>query len=315
MRCISVSDSMDAFRTTPAGLPPPGSLANADKRSTSAVRSNSAEEVVERGVLMSACFPAPAWRARASSIYWLPARCGRMNGVFSNLVTNRWLPSVLDARVDDSVRVVVDPSLPESRSVALLRLEAGPMLLSLTPARASELALADGERIDDLSLRSVLDRAGLTLNSPDHLFYLTLDEQATLRGEALGDRTRQLTAADAHAFEELVAAAPDEDLEEAFVELDHWLVFGAFVGDKLASVVSMYPWNGTRLADLGVLTLPEFRGRGLGRETVRAAIAAAMSLGYEPQYRCQVDNVESVALARAAGFTPFGLWEVIIDEE
>ncbi|WP_181064439.1 GNAT family N-acetyltransferase [Pseudoclavibacter sp. AY1F1] len=235
--------------------------------------------------------------------------------MFSNLVTNRWLPSVLDARVDDSVRVVVDPSLPESRSVALLRLEAGPMLLSLTPARASELALADGERIDDLSLRSVLDRAGLTLNSPDHLFYLTLDEQATLRGEALGDRTRQLTAADAHAFEELVAAAPDEDLEEAFVELDHWLVFGAFVGDKLASVVSMYPWNGTRLADLGVLTLPEFRGRGLGRETVRAAIAAAMSLGYEPQYRCQVDNVESVALARAAGFTPFGLWEVIIDEE
>lgn len=29
----------------------------------------------------------------------------------------------------------------------------------------------------------VLDRAGVTLNSPDHLFYLTLDEQAALRGE------------------------------------------------------------------------------------------------------------------------------------
>lgn len=58
-----------------------------------------------------------------------------------------------------------------------------PVLVSLTPARARELELADGHRIDDATLGGVLDRAGVTLNSPDHLFYLTLDEQAALRGE------------------------------------------------------------------------------------------------------------------------------------
>lgn len=234
--------------------------------------------------------------------------------VFSSLVTDQWIPSARDVVVSDLALVVVDPALPERRSVARLRLEAGPVLVSLTPARAREFALADGDRIDDASLRGALDRAGVTLNGPDNLFYLTLDEQAALRGEAPSPGTRQLTVADAAVFEELVAAAPEDDLEEAFVELDHWLVFGTFVGDRLASAVSMYPWDGTRLADLGAITLPEFRGRGLGRTTVRAASSAALVLGYEPQYRCQVDNVASAALARAAGFAPFGLWEVVVAE-
>ncbi|MBB2959049.1 GNAT family N-acetyltransferase [Pseudoclavibacter helvolus] len=234
--------------------------------------------------------------------------------MFSSFVTDQWMPAALDAGVSDLAFVVVDPSLPENRSGARLRVEAGPVLVSLTPARARELELADGHRIDDATLGGVLDRAGVTLNSPDHLFYLTLDEQAALRGEGPRHGTRQLTEADAAAFEELVAAAPEADLDEAFVELDHWLVFGTFIGDRLASAVSMYPWDGTRLADLGVITLPEFRGRGLGRTTVRAASSAALALGYEPQYRCQVDNFASVALARAAGFMSFGLWEVIIDE-
>lgn len=240
---------------------------------------------------------------------------GKMYDVFSSLVTDQWMPPALDTGVGDLALVVVDPSLPERRSVARLRVEAGPVLVSLTPARARELAFADGDRIDDASFRTALERVGVTLNGPDHLLYLTLDGQSSLRGEAPRHGTRQLTDADAAAFEALVAAAPEDDLEEAFVELDHWLVFGTFVGDKLASAVSMYPWNGTRLADLGVITLPAFRGRGLGRATVRAASSAALALGYEPQYRCQVDNLASVALARAAGFTPFGLWEVNLAEE
>lgn len=116
-------------------------------------------------------------------------------------------------------------------------------------------------------------------------------------------------------FEEFTGAAPENELDEAFVELDHWLVFGTFIDDRLACAASMYPWRGTRLADLGVITLPEFRGRGVGRVTVRAMSAEALRRGYEPQYRCQFDNTASVALARAAGFTRFGGWEVIDPDE
>ena len=75
----------------------------------------------------------------------------------------------------------------------------------------------------------------------------------------------------------------------------------------------MYPWDGTRLADLGVITLAEFRGRGLARETVLAMSADALRRGYEPQYRCQLDNAPSVALALASEFRRFGDRAVIDD--
>jgi predicted GNAT family acetyltransferase len=88
-------------------------------------------------------------------------------------------------------------------------------------------------------------------------------------------------------------------------------VYGTFVDGRLVTAASMYLWQETQLADLGVITLPEFRGRGLARRTVRALSAHALSEGCEPQYRCQLDNESSIALARACGFTPFGTWDVM----
>ena len=43
--------------------------------------------------------------------------------------------------------------------------------------------------------------------------------------------------------------------------------------------------------------------------------AAALERGYEPQYRCQLDNLASVALARGAGFRRFGEWEIILEQD
>jgi predicted GNAT family acetyltransferase len=76
----------------------------------------------------------------------------------------------------------------------------------------------------------------------------------------------------------------------------------------------MYPWAGKMIADVGVLTLPPFRGNGHARRVVRAISAHALAHGYEPQYRCQLDNVASAALARAAGLALYGEWDVISSE-
>ena len=230
---------------------------------------------------------------------------------FSSLVSDQWIPASAGDLLESGVLVAVDPSLTENRSVSLLRVQDGPTILQLSPARASELGQADGSRIDGSGLPGLLGAADVALHDPDHIFYLTLDAQTTLGGETAARGTRQLTTDDSAAFDRLTAEAPDDDLEDAFVEFDHWLVFGTFVEGRLVSVASMYPWSGTQLADIGVITLPDFRGRGLGRATVRAISAAAIVKGYEPQYRCQLDNAASVALARAAGFTLFGEWEVI----
>jgi GNAT superfamily N-acetyltransferase len=215
----------------------------------------------------------------------------------------------------DSVRVIVDASLAENRSVSLLRVDGGPILLAVTPERAEELSLVESGVVDSEGLAARIAAAKITLNDPDHIFYLTVAEQAVLRAEPIHSASRQLAATDEDAFAQFVEDAPASDLDDAFVELDHWLVYGTFVDGRLAAAASMYPWGDTRIADLGVITLPEFRGRGLGRATVRAISAAALQRGYEPQYRCQLDNASSVALAASAGFTRFGEWEVIVTRQ
>lgn len=231
--------------------------------------------------------------------------------MFSSVVLSQWVPDEVRSLPAGEVAVSVDPALSANRSVSLLRREDGSAVLSVSLERASELELVGEERVDPADLSARMERVGISFNDPDHLFYLALEDQAVLLSESFGAGTRQLTAADASVFEDFASDTPEEDLDEAFVELDHWLVFGTFIDDRLVSAASMYPWSGTRLADLGVITLPAFRGRGLGRVTVRAMSAEALRRGYEPQYRCQLDNAASVALALASGFTRLGAWEVI----
>lgn len=231
--------------------------------------------------------------------------------MFSNVVTSYWIPESVDDHQGNGVLVAVDPILTKNRAVSLLHVKNGPSILSLSTEQAAGLGLSGQVRISTAELSARLSQSGISLNDPDHLFYLPVSEQAVLRDENHPSDTRRLTDVDAAAFAVLTASAPEVDLDEAFVEIDHWLVFGTFIDGRLVSVASMYPWSGTRLADLGVITLPEFRGLGLGRATVRAISAEAIGSGYEPQYRCQLDNAASVALARASGFSCFGEWEVI----
>ena len=233
--------------------------------------------------------------------------------MFSSAVTTYWKPESAP-EISDDFTVVIDPTLSDSRSVSVLSVADGRRLLTVTPARAAELALSPAATVSDEELARRLAAAGLELNGPDHLFYLPVAQQEVLRLEPVGAQTRPLTDEDAALFERFTQEAPEDDLDDAFVELDHWLVFGTILDGRLVSAASMYPWDGSRLADLGVITLPEFRGRGLGRATVRAMSSRAIESGYEPQYRCQFDNASSVALAASAGFALFGDWDVVATE-
>lgn len=232
--------------------------------------------------------------------------------MFSTVVTDFWLRGVSLSARPDRVHVVVDATLTESRSVSLLAVAEGPRVVAVSPARATELGVAHGDERDPDQVTSALLAAGITLNDPDDVFHFSAADADALVAESARPGVRALTRDDQRAFDRFIAAAPDDDADEAFVELDNWLVFGCFVDDTLVSAASMYPWDGSTLADTGVLTLPDHRGRGYAAATVRALSAEALRRGYEPQYRCQVDNVGSVAVARSAGLTRFGTWEVVL---
>ncbi|KQO13432.1 hypothetical protein ASF09_00025 [Sphingomonas sp. Leaf242] len=159
-------------------------------------------------------------------------------------------------------------------------------------------------------IQDLLEREGVSLHDPDYLFYLPADTRVAF-GQSLA--ARQLTIEDRDAFEAFHADASGQDRDDAFVELDHWAVFGCFENGRLVSAASAYPWESGLFADLGVLTLPDVRGRGFARAVVLTISEFSRRKGYEPQYRCQIDNLASVTLAKSCGFALFGKWIVASD--
>jgi GNAT superfamily N-acetyltransferase len=206
--------------------------------------------------------------------------------------------------------LTVNPGLSEDRRVMVLETADGRTMTAVTPRLSDQLGLIRRPVRSPAEFRQRLNEAGVTLHGADCVFYFSEAEKQFLRVDE-GDGSRKLSVLDGAAFAEFQSAASELDLEDAYVELDHWVVFGAFEQRRLVSAASAYPWGGAQIADLGVLTLEPFRGRGHARTLVRSIGKHALSQGYEAQYRCQIDNDASVALAKAAGLTLFGRWEVV----
>jgi RimJ/RimL family protein N-acetyltransferase len=233
---------------------------------------------------------------------------------FSRPITDYWNARFSTGDVlhhDAAFEVRVDPGLFGNRQIVVLG-HAGRTHAALTPQLAARAGLGRGV-IDVEDFRRELVAAGLALHAADYLFYFPDAAQHALRRASSKPGVRPLDERDVAAFAAFQATASAEDLDGAFVELDHWAVYGAFEGDRLLCAASMYPWGGAAIADTGVLTAPAFRGQRHAREVVRAISRHALEHGHEPQYRCQTDNLPSVALAKAAGLALFGTWETLAE--
>lgn len=234
--------------------------------------------------------------------------------VFSPVVTEFW-----DAQFSgpgagpQGFAFVIDADLREDRRVMVL--DSGETVRAvLTPFLARAAGISERGApgaLTEADFRQALSEAGVALHGADRLHYFLDADKGALLSEGGEIGVRQMTEGDAGVFDAFVSSAPEQDLDDAYVELDHWAVFGAFAQGRLVSAASAYPWGGARLADIGVVTLPEFRGRGHARAVVRALCKYTAEQGYEPQYRCQFDNEPSIALAKSAGLTYFGTWEVV----
>lgn len=212
-------------------------------------------------------------------------------------------------RFDPTMRVVVANDQDCDTRVMILEHPDGECRVVINRAIA---ALIDDFRsfrtIRDL--RAALAARGINLHGADRVFYYPQAEATLVAACPAPDGVRQLGAVDAALFAAFQAEATPEDLDAAYVELDHWAVFGAFSEDRLVAAGSMYPWMEAPLADMGVLTLEAERGLGFGRSLVRAMATYAVRQGLQPQFRCQLDNIASAALAKSAGFSLYGDWTV-----
>ncbi|GAV12952.1 hypothetical protein PBN151_2885 [Paenibacillus sp. NAIST15-1] len=212
---------------------------------------------------------------------------------------------------DEVLTLTINPDLSDANRVMVLAMTDGKVMAVLTPALADKAGLTQQAELTEAILRQKLIKAGVTLHGADYLFYFTEADKNSLMQEAVDGDLRQLTEQDHAVFFEFQASSSEQDLDDAYVELDHWAVFGSFEQNRLVSAASMYPWLNSHIADTGVLTLNDYRGKGHARRVVRSISKYSYAQGYEPQYRCQLDNHASTSLARAAGLTLFGKWEVV----
>ncbi|TVX94678.1 GNAT family N-acetyltransferase [Paenibacillus agilis] len=234
--------------------------------------------------------------------------------LFSQAISDFWLSPFMKGNVlysDEVFMVIINPELNEDSRVMVVETFDGGVMAVLTPAMATKAGFFEKEELSESTFRQKLNKAGITLHGADYLFYFSEAEKKVLMQESLDGVVRPLTEQDEVRFSEFQSSASEQDLDDAYVELDHWAVFGSFDQNRLVSAASMYPWQASKMADLGVLTLTSYRGKGHARKVVRSISKYAYEQGYEPQYRCQLDNLTSVSLAKAAGLTLFGKWEVI----
>ncbi len=231
---------------------------------------------------------------------------------FPCAILDYWHEALDGRRVDTEgdFALTVVPTLNRRRPAMILEQQDGATRAAVTPELAEAIGIDAAGTMTVAGLRERLIGAGVVLHDPDFLFYLAGD---TASAADQSKAPRQLTQGDHTAFGAFRAEASEQDLEDAYVELDHWAVFGVFDGDHLVSAASAYPWENSRIADLGVLTLPDVRGKGYARAVVQAINRHSRQQGYEPQYRCQLDNHASVALAKACGLALFGKWVVASD--
>lgn len=179
---------------------------------------------------------------------------------------------------------------------------------------SNQALIGDPDDLDPEELHAVLDGF---VEAPDTLAPVLRSVQGVIEWPRVNliqpmpttierrTKVRRLTAADAHHLEQLSPVSSwisntwggPEGLAASR------MAYGAFVGKRLASVACSF-FVGTRFEDIGVVTEPEFRGRGLSPACVAALCYAIRRRRRVPSWTTSPDNTQSLRVAEKLGFTP-----------
>lgn len=130
-------------------------------------------------------------------------------------------------------------------------------------------------------------------------------DAGTLRIPEPREGTRVLTGKDAPSVALLREACDPVEWEHGGSSPGGNPLVGAFGEDGVLAALAGYEVWGDRIAHIAVLTRPDRRGSGRGREVVGRLAALALQRGLVPQYRTLAANEPSLAVARALGFQPY----------
>lgn len=120
---------------------------------------------------------------------------------------------------------------------------------------------------------------------------------------------RPLLPTDSAALSVLQQAATARERELGTIELDHSVVLGWFEQARLLGAGSLI-YDG-EVADVGVLTHPAARGRGIAQRLVQALAGRGVEQGKLVQYTTMHSNVGSMRVAEASRFERYATEEAL----
>jgi GNAT superfamily N-acetyltransferase len=114
----------------------------------------------------------------------------------------------------------------------------------------------------------------------------------------------------------LLEGCSEEEVDDAEIYEDDpdAVVFGGFAGERLVCYAGFRYWE-EKFADIGILTHPEFRRRGVGKWLVSALCEWCLENGVIPMYRVDPENSGSRRIAEALGFALWARIDVLNFEE
>lgn len=119
-----------------------------------------------------------------------------------------------------------------------------------------------------------------------------------------GYTVRELSPDDGLNLEQLAKACTEEEVDDAWIEIDQPFVAGCFFEDRLVSVASISDcW--AKLVDIGVLTHPAYRRQGLAKAVVSKVCEREIRHDRILQYRSVMKLTASHATAKALGFVKY----------
>jgi GNAT superfamily N-acetyltransferase len=121
---------------------------------------------------------------------------------------------------------------------------------------------------------------------------------------------RQLNPDDQPAFDAFQAQCSDDEREEGEVAIEHDIAFGVFDGERIVAASSVYVWRG--FIDIGILTDPAYRGKGLGKAAVSVCCEYYLPGDLIVGYRHDIKNLGSKGIASGLGFSSYATADVIV---
>lgn len=179
----------------------------------------------------------------------------------------------------------------------------GTTLLSV-PDDLAELVsrvLAGRDPFDTGMLKELFGSAIEAIVGPTWIGYL--EDTAFKPGDARG--ARRLDHGDVPFIWALADACDATEWEQSGISFESQ-GFGCFADGHLVAV-GMLDDRGGGVREMGVITIPTWRGKGYGRAVASAAAGAGVADGGLVQYRTLSENAGSIRLAESLGFRPYGI--------